>query len=156
MTSWRRCPVICSAPSLQKTIFFCMSMTHTPVKRLSRMLRQASNSSKADMHSGSRCYGAHRQKCGALQGLVRPKARQVYSCHRDTGRSLFERLWHGSAIGRTLGSVLFCLVSSSGGGLPGRPGLERVLGRSLFLRDSSLLLPLDFPSTSDSITKVRS
>jgi hypothetical protein len=25
-------------------------------------------------------------------------------------------------------------VSSSGGGLPGRPGLERVSGRSLFLR----------------------
>src|SRR4029077_3766988 len=27
-------------------------------------------------------------------------------------------------------------VSSSGGGLPGRPGLERVSGRSLFLRNS--------------------
>jgi len=29
-------------------------------------------------------------------------------------------------------SVLFCLVSSSGGGLPGRPELERVSGRPLF------------------------
>ena len=28
---------------------------------------------------------------------------------------------------------IFLLVSSSGGGLPGRPGLERVAGRSLFL-----------------------
>ena len=35
MTSWRRWPVMRSAPSLHKTIFFCISTTHTPVKRLS-------------------------------------------------------------------------------------------------------------------------
>src|SRR4051812_31428885 len=34
---------------------------------------------------------------------------------------------------QNLAAVLFSLVSSSGGGLPGRPELERVSGRSLFL-----------------------
>ena len=44
MTSWRRWPVMRSAPSLQMTIFFCMSTTQSPAGRLSRMLRQMSES----------------------------------------------------------------------------------------------------------------
>src|ERR1700722_19608271 len=38
-TSWRRCPVMRSAPSLHSRIRLSMSITHRPVGRLSRMLR---------------------------------------------------------------------------------------------------------------------
>lgn len=49
MTSCRKRPVMHSAPSLQNTIFFCMSITHIPVSRLSRILRQISGPLKADI-----------------------------------------------------------------------------------------------------------
>src|SRR5258707_7945164 len=42
------------------------------------------------------------------------------------------RLWQGSAIGRRVARILFSSVSSSGGGLPGRPGLERVQDALIF------------------------
>ena len=134
-----------SAPSLQNRIFFCISTPHTPVRRLSRMLRQASNSSKADMRSGFGCCAGHRQEFAEASAAWSMKSQQVFDRLRD---ALFGRIWHGSAIGRKSGSVLFSFLSSSGGGLPGRPKLERVLGRPSFFWGFSVQRPATYLSLS--------
>jgi len=127
------------APSLHSTIFFWLSTMHNHADRLSRIVRQISESSKKGIPWARfrSCYRAYRQDSGRASGLRHPA--QVF---HGSGITYFISITYtdstfGVGMARKchrqdVPGVLFFFVSSSGGGLPGRPGLERVAGRSLF------------------------
>src|ERR1700722_5453001 len=133
--SMREYPVICSAPSLQKTIFFCRSSTLTPICKPSSMSRQISGSSKADMASQE---PADSSIGGKLTQLQRWRIGFFFKNPQSSfAPAPVEIALSGQAIGTGEPFANFCAgfilqVSSSGGGLPARLDLERDSGRSLF------------------------
>ncbi len=79
------------------------------------------------------------QNSGGLQLVLWKKLAKRHKFQRDTRYGTFwvdiARKCHRQEETR----VLFSWVSSSGGGLPGRPELERVPGRSLFWEQIKLV-----------------
>ena len=139
MTSWRRWPLMRSAPSLQKTIFFCMSTTHSPAGRFSRMLRQTSESWNEDMIGRGmipdywvigEIHSSFRDRVGGF----RAEFHEISTFQTDRRRSRLRRVWHGSAMAGNLPAHSIFLSEQFWGRAARAPRTRKSSGRSLFLR----------------------